>query len=228
MTTQDSAANPFEFWREMFQKSTGAWAQAAAGSSGNAFWPPRSLAPRPALRCPAAQRPVSTRSASSPRRSSPTACNRCGSSSLTLGRSRCGRAWREARRGRRSSRTRKSSGRSSWKPWPGCSPRSWAPMPSLVCSASTWSRRSSGSSGWPSRPTRRWTPCSRLSICRHAARLTGCLSGVIGLEERIDDLEDDNRKLRGQLDAALRTAAPRSRARAPETPPASGDGSETT
>ena len=39
MTTQDNAANPFEFWREMFQKSTEAWAQAAA-SQGNAFWPP--------------------------------------------------------------------------------------------------------------------------------------------------------------------------------------------
>ena len=38
MTTQDSAANPFDYWREMFQKSTEAWAQ-AAGPAGNASWP---------------------------------------------------------------------------------------------------------------------------------------------------------------------------------------------
>ena len=39
MTTQNSGANPFEYWREMFQKSTEAWAQAAAGSPGGS-WPP--------------------------------------------------------------------------------------------------------------------------------------------------------------------------------------------
>ena len=33
MTTQENAANSFEYWREMFQKSTEAWAQ-AAGSTG--------------------------------------------------------------------------------------------------------------------------------------------------------------------------------------------------
>ena len=40
MTTPNNAADPFEYWREMFQKSTEAWAQAVAGSPGNAFWPP--------------------------------------------------------------------------------------------------------------------------------------------------------------------------------------------
>ena len=44
---------------------------------------------------------------------------------------------------------------------------------------------------------------------------------VIGLEDRIDDLEDENRKLRRQLDAALRAPAPRSRGRSAETPAAS-------
>ena len=44
---------------------------------------------------------------------------------------------------------------------------------------------------------------------------------VIGLEDRIDDLEDENRKLRRQLDAALRTQTPRSRSRSAEPPAAS-------
>jgi hypothetical protein len=42
---------------------------------------------------------------------------------------------------------------------------------------------------------------------------------IIGLEERLDDLEDENRKLRAQVEAALRSPAPRSRSRAAETPP---------
>lgn len=47
---------------------------------------------------------------------------------------------------------------------------------------------------------------------------------VIGLEERLDDIEDENRKLRGQLEAALRQPAPRSRApKAPAEPQSSGD-----
>ena len=43
---------------------------------------------------------------------------------------------------------------------------------------------------------------------------------VIGLEERIDDLEDENRKLRAQLQPAQRQPAPRSRTRSTETPAA--------
>ena len=42
---------------------------------------------------------------------------------------------------------------------------------------------------------------------------------VIGLEDRIDDLEDESRKLRRQLDAALKAAAPRSRSRSSEASP---------
>ena len=38
MTNQDTASNPFEVWKDMFQKSTEAWSQ-AAGPMGN-FSPP--------------------------------------------------------------------------------------------------------------------------------------------------------------------------------------------
>ena len=38
MTSQNTASNPFEAWKEMFQKSTEAWSQ-AAGPAGN-FSPP--------------------------------------------------------------------------------------------------------------------------------------------------------------------------------------------
>ena len=34
MTSQDTSSNPFELWKEMFQKSTEAWSQ-AAGPAGN-------------------------------------------------------------------------------------------------------------------------------------------------------------------------------------------------
>ena len=39
---------------------------------------------------------------------------------------------------------------------------------------------------------------------------------VIGLEDRIDDLEDENRKLRTQIEASMRTSAPRTRTRPPD------------
>ncbi len=39
MTSKQNTANPFEAWQEMFRKSTEMWQQAASGSP-NPFWPP--------------------------------------------------------------------------------------------------------------------------------------------------------------------------------------------
>ena len=39
MTSAQNTANPFEAWQEMFRKSTEMWQQAASGSP-NPFWPP--------------------------------------------------------------------------------------------------------------------------------------------------------------------------------------------
>ena len=44
---------------------------------------------------------------------------------------------------------------------------------------------------------------------------------VIGLEDRIGDLEGESRKLRKQLEAAQRAAAPRSRSRSTDAPASS-------
>ena len=45
---------------------------------------------------------------------------------------------------------------------------------------------------------------------------------VIGLDDRIDDLEDENRKLRALVEEALESLPQqRSRSRSPEPPPAS-------
>ena len=40
MTTTENSTNPFEAWQEMFRKSTEMWQQAAASGSPNPFWPP--------------------------------------------------------------------------------------------------------------------------------------------------------------------------------------------
>ena len=53
---------------------------------------------------------------------------------------------------------------------------------------------------------------------------------VIGLEDRIDDLEDETRKLRNQLESTQRQSSPRTRTRATDTPlatptPETGSGS---
>ena len=40
MTSSQNTANPFEVWRDMFRQSTEMWQQAAAGTPNNPFWPP--------------------------------------------------------------------------------------------------------------------------------------------------------------------------------------------
>lgn len=40
MTSTQNSANPFEAWQEMFRKSTEMWQQAAASGSPNPFWSP--------------------------------------------------------------------------------------------------------------------------------------------------------------------------------------------
>ena len=49
---------------------------------------------------------------------------------------------------------------------------------------------------------------------------------VIGLEDRIDDLEDENRKLRARIEAVLASSAPRSRSAAAAPPASSPESSE--
>ncbi len=40
MTSAQDTANPFEAWQDMFRKSTEMWQQAASGAPNNPFWPP--------------------------------------------------------------------------------------------------------------------------------------------------------------------------------------------
>ncbi len=56
MTSAQNAANPFEAWQEMFRKSTEMWQQAAASGSPNSFWPP-SNGPMPGTGMPGAGMP---------------------------------------------------------------------------------------------------------------------------------------------------------------------------
>ena len=42
MTNQNSTSNPFELWKEMFQKSTEAWSQAAGTGGFGGNFPPSS------------------------------------------------------------------------------------------------------------------------------------------------------------------------------------------
>lgn len=55
MTSAQNTANPFEAWQEMFRKSTEMWQQAASGSP-NPFWPPNNGA-MPGMGMPGAGMP---------------------------------------------------------------------------------------------------------------------------------------------------------------------------
>ena len=56
MTSTQNTANPFEAWQEMFRKSTEMWQQAAASGSPNPFWPPNNGA-MPGMGMPGAGMP---------------------------------------------------------------------------------------------------------------------------------------------------------------------------
>ena len=55
MTSTQNSANPFEAWQEMFRRSTEMWQQAASGSP-NPFWPPNN-GPMPGMGMPGAGMP---------------------------------------------------------------------------------------------------------------------------------------------------------------------------
>ena len=56
MTSTQNSANPFEAWQEMFRRSTEMWQQAAASGSPNPFWPPNN-GPMPGMGMPGAGMP---------------------------------------------------------------------------------------------------------------------------------------------------------------------------
>ena len=121
MTTQENTANPFEFWREMFQKSTEAWAQ-AAGPANNPFRVPF-FGAAPGAAAPGFDAGSAFNPFAQFMPSFSTDMQQMWEQFYNSWSEQAKQAMASGAPGRRSSSTLRSSGRNSWRPWRRPSPR---------------------------------------------------------------------------------------------------------
>ena len=226
MTTQENAANPFEYWREMFQKSTEAWAQAASGSPGNPLWPPF-FGAAPGGAAPGfGQMPgFNTASGANPfgQFTPPFAVG-----DLQQMWQQFFNTWAEqARQAMAAGGSGPEALLNAQRQWTEqlegmakmfaevMGTEAFANLLGRYMEQSLVAQQRAASAAEPQMDAllKSFNMPSRSQIDRMFER-------VIGLEDRIDDLEDENRRMRRQLDAANRQPAPRGRSRAAATPPA--------
>ena len=219
MTTQDNAANPFDYWREMFQKSTEAWAQ-AAGSTDNAFWPPFFGAtpggPMPGF----GQMP---------------GFNPFGQSTPPFFPNDIQQMWQQFyNTWAEQTQQAMSSGaagpevflnaQKQWSEQLEAMAKTFAEVMGTESFANMLGRYMEQTLVWQQRMANASEPQqdAMLKALNMPSRgqIDRLFERVIGLEDRIDDLEDENRKLRTQVEASQRAPAPRSRSRSTEPPAA--------
>ena len=228
MTSEGSAANPLEYWREMFQKSTEAWAQ-AAGAAGNPFQPPGFGAmPGGAMpgfgtaagfnATPGANPFGPFMPPFSPSFSPPF------SNDMQQVWQQFFNAWAEQLRQAAAAGTPGPEAfQDAQKQWTE-QLEALAKMFAEVMGAEAFSRMLGKSMEqtlvWQQRMANSAEPqledILKAFNMPSRSQIDRMFERVIGLEERIDGLEDDNRKLRSLLEAALGT--PPARARAPRNP----------
>ena len=227
MTTQENSANPFEAWREMFQKSTEAWSQAAAGMSSNPFW--------------------AFFSGAAPGGSTPGVGQMPGFGSIPGFGSQgqmppffpfndLQQVWQQLyNTWAEQTRQAMSAGASGpevifnaqkqWTEQLEAMAKTFAEVMGTEQFANLVGRYMEQSLVWQERMANASEPqmdsMLRAYHLPSRGQIDRLFERVIGLEDRIDDLEDESRKLRKQLEAAQRTAAPRSRSRSAETPASS-------
>ena len=242
MTTQENAANPFDYWREMFQKSTEAWAQAAAGSPGNPFSPPFPGA-TPGGAMPGfpgfGQMPGFSQM---PGFNAMPGFNPFGqftpppfSDDMQQLWQQFFNAWAEqAQQAMASGAPGPEVFLNAQKQWTEqleAMAKTFAEVMGTEAFAGMLGRYMEQSLVWQKRIANQSEP--QLDMMLKAfnmpsrSQIDRMFERVIGLEERIDDLEDENRKLRGQLEVAPRQPAPRSRARTADSPASAGEDGQT-
>ena len=221
MTTQDNTANAFEYWREMFQKSTEAWSQ-AAGSTGNAFWAPffsaASGGMAPGFGAAASPNPFG-QFAPPP-----------FTGDLQQMWQQFFNAWAEQVQKATASGTPGPevliNAQKQWSEQLEAMAKTFAEVMGTESFASMLGRYMEQSLVYQQRMTNASEPqmdsMLRAFHLPSRGQIDRMFERVIGLEDRIDDLEDENRKLRAQVEASLRANTSRGRSRAME-PPASSE-----
>ena len=218
MTTKENTADPFELWREMFQKSTEAWAQAAAGAQGAASWPsffgaaPGGAAPGfgggPGFN-PFGQF------------ASPNISN-----DIQQMWQQFYNSWSEQARQAMASGTPGPeallNAQKQWSEQLEAMAKNFAEVMGAESFANSLGRYMEQSLVLQQRIAKASEPQQETMLrslnMPSRGQIDRLFERVIGLEDRIDDLEDENRKLRTQVEAALKAQAPRSRSRSAEAP----------
>ena len=224
MTTQENSANPFEAWREMFQKSTEAWSQAAAGMSSNPTWPPFFGAAPGGAMPGFGQMPGFNQAPGfgAPGQFPPfTMFN-----DLQQVWQQFYSTWAEQTRQAMAAGTPGPevviSAQKQWTEQLETMAKTFAEVMGTEQFANLIGRYMEQSLVWQERMANASEPQADSMLRAYhlpsRGQIDRLFERVIGLEDRIDDLEDESRKLRKQLEAAQRTAAPRSRGRSTEAP----------
>lgn len=223
MTTQDNAANPFDYWREMFQKSTDAWAQAAAGSPGNAFWSPFFGAAPVGAMPGMGQMPGGNPIPGSP-----------FGHFMPPFTGDLQQAWRQffsvwAEQAQHAMAAGSPgpdallNAQKQWSEQLEAIAKTFAEVMGTEAFATMLGRYMEQSLVWQQRITKQAEPQLDAMLrdfnMPSRSQIDRMFERVIGLEERIDDLEDENRKLRALLENATRQSPVRNRSRAAEPPP---------
>ena len=220
MTTQENSANPFEAWREMFQKSTEAWSQAAAGMSANPFFGAAPGGSVPGF----GQMPGfgSIPGFGAPGQFPPF----FPFSDLQQVWQQFYNAWAEqtqrAMSAGASGQEALFNAQKQWSEQLEAMAKVFAEVMGTEQFANLVGRYMEQSLVWQERMAKASEPqmdsMLRAYHLPSRGQIDRLFERVIGLEDRIDDLEDENRKLRRQVEAALKAPAPRSRSRPADAP----------
>ncbi len=228
MTTQNNAANPFDYWREVFQKSTEAWTQ-AAGSTSNPFWPPFFGAAPGAM----------PGFGQMPGFDSASGANPFGSFTPPFSGNDIQQLWQQffnswseqVQKAMSSGATGPEAILNAQKQWSDqleAMAKTFAEVMGTETFASMLGRYMEQSLVAQQRATNASEPQqdAMLKAMNMPSRgqIDRMFERVIGLEDRIDDLEDENRKLRARIEAFLNQPTPRPRSRgAAATPQATSE-----
>ena len=220
MTTQEGAANPFDAWRDLFQKSTEAWAQAAAGMPANPFLGQNPGGPMPGF----GQMPGfgNIPGFGIPGQVPPF----FQFNELQQVWQQFYNTWAEQTRQAMSAGTPGPeviiNAQKQWSEQLEGMAKVFAEVMGTESFANLLGRYMEQSLVLQERMANASEPqmdsMLRAYHLPSRGQIDRLFERVIGLEDRIDDLEDENRKLRRQLDTALKAPAPRSRSRSAETP----------
>ena len=223
MTTQDNTANPFEYWREMFQKSTEAWAQAASAGPGAAFWPPFGAAP--GFGFPGAGQMPGFGGAPGSNPFAQFVPPFSGNDFQQMWQQYYNTWTEQVQQAMASGAPGPEvllNAQKQWSEQLENMAKTFAEVMGTESFANMLGRYMEQTLVWQNRMANTTEPQqdAMLKAMNMPSRgqIDRMFERVIGLEDRIDDLEDENRKLRTQVEAALKAQAPRGRSRAANTP----------